>query len=103
MRHLTGSQINRSGALESYAFEWASKKARKLLIDDGLATVEDLATMADADVEKLIEKYYVVIETKDEEIILVKGENMDKFKEIAIYFARRQIDEWHSDRKADDE
>ena len=66
------------------------KKARKLLIDDGLATVEDLATMTDTDVEKLIEKYYVVIETKDEEIILVKGENMDKFKEIAIYFDRRQ-------------
>ena len=64
------------------------RNARKLLINEKLASVDEVAVMSSNEVESLIKKYYEVISNYGEEVILVKKDDMDKFKKIVKYLYR---------------
>lgn len=64
------------------------KAARRILIDDGLAKVEEVALMTCVEVcSKLLESYEVVA-CEDENITIVKKEYMDTYNEIVRSLSR---------------
>ena len=68
----------------TYLFDYIGqeKNARKLLIAEKLAKPEELAVMSGEEVSKIILEHYTVISTQDEEILLVRKENLDTFNSI---------------------
>ena len=64
------------------------RDARRLLIKEKLATVEDVALMTSEEVGMMICEHYEVVSKEAEQIVLIKKENMDKFREIAVYLNR---------------
>lgn len=73
-----------------YLFEYTGQErdARKLLIDERISPVEDVAIMSSADVSTKIQERYNVVAKADEEIILVKKEDMEKFEKIVKVLSR---------------
>lgn len=76
-------------ALESHMnYIGMERSARKLLIDEKLATAEEVAMMTCVEVcEKLLE-FYEVISCEDEDITIVKKEDMQVFNNIVKYLSR---------------
>jgi hypothetical protein len=64
------------------------RDARQVLINDKLAKVEDVALMTSEEVSMMICEHYEVVSKEDEQIILMKKEDMDKFRKMAIYLNR---------------
>ena len=54
------------------------RAARKLIIKDGFAKAEDVATMTSLDVCEVIVKHYTYLSNSDERIILVRNEDWEK-------------------------
>ena len=64
------------------------RAARKLLLKDKIATAEEIAIMTDIEVyNKLLEQYEVMM-AENERILIVAKENVQAFKEIAVYLSR---------------
>lgn len=64
------------------------RDARKILIDEKLAKAEEVAVMTSLDVcEKLLETYEVV-SAEDEDITLVKKDDMKTYNDIVKYLSR---------------
>lgn len=59
-----------------------------MLINEKLASVGEVAVMSSNEVESLIKKHYEVVSNYGEEVILVKIDDMDKFKKIVKYLKR---------------
>lgn len=64
------------------------RQARRLLIDEKLATVEDVAVMTGGEVSDMIQEHYEVIFSQGEEILLVKKSDMTKFQSFAKFLYR---------------
>ena len=64
------------------------RDARKLLIDEKIASVEDVAIMSSEDVEEKIRERYEVVAKADEEILLVKKEGMEQFEKLVVILTR---------------
>lgn len=73
-----------------YLFNYTGqeRKARKLLIDEKIAPIIDVAIMSGKDVEEKIRERYEVVVKADEEIILVKKEDMEQFEKLVKYLTR---------------
>ena len=73
-----------------YLFNYTGqeRKARKLLIDEKIAPIEEVAIMSGKDVEEKIRERYEVVAKADEEIILVKKEDMEQFEKLVKYLTR---------------
>ena len=68
-----------------YLFEYAGQErdARKLLINEKIASVEEVAIMSGEDVEEKIQERYEVVAKAYEEIILVKKRGRGAVQEIS--------------------
>lgn len=68
-----------------YLFDYAGKErdARKLLINEKIASIEEVAIMSDGDVADKIQERYEVVARADEEIILVKKRGHGTIQEIS--------------------
>lgn len=73
-----------------YLFDYTGQErdARKLLIDEKIASIEEVAIMSGDEVEEKIQERYEVVAKADEEIILVKKEDMEKFEKLVKVLAR---------------
>lgn len=73
-----------------YLFEYTGQErdARKLLIDEKIAPIEDVAVMSGEDVEEKIRERYEVVAKADEEILLVKKEDMEQFEKLVEVLSR---------------
>lgn len=73
-----------------YLFEYTGQErdARKLLIDEKIAPIEDVAIMSSEDVEEKIRERYEVVAKADEEIFLVKKEDMKQFEKLVEVLSR---------------
>lgn len=64
------------------------RNARSILIDERLAKAEEVALMTCLDVcDKLLE-YYEVVACEDEDITIVKKEDLKKYNEIVRFISR---------------
>lgn len=64
------------------------RAARKILLDEKLAEAEEVATMTCVEVcERLLESYEVVA-CEDEDITIVKKENMKTYNDIVRFLSR---------------
>ena len=64
------------------------RDARKVIMNDGLASPEEVATMTCVEVcGKLLEEYEVV-SCESEDITIVKKEDMDTYNSIVKYLSR---------------
>lgn len=74
---------------DTFNYTEQEKRARHLLINEGLETVEHVALMTSGEVLEKIKKYFEVIFAEDEKILLIKkGEDMATFKSIAKFLMR---------------
>ena len=73
-----------------YLFDYAGQErdARELLIDEKIASIKDVAIMSGEDVEEKIKERYEVVAKADEEILLVKKEDMKQFEKLVKVLAR---------------
>ena len=73
-----------------YLFDYAGQErdARELLIDEKIASIKDVAIMSGEDVEEKIRERYEVVAKADEEILLVKKEDMEQFEKLVKILAR---------------
>lgn len=73
-----------------YLFDYTGQErnARKLLIDENIASIEEVAIMSSDEVEEKIRERYEVVAKADEEIILVKKEDMEQFEKLVKVLAR---------------
>ena len=73
-----------------YLFDYTGQErnARKLLIDEKIASIEEVAIMSGDEVEEKIRERYEVVAKADEEIILVKKEDMEQFEKLVKVLAR---------------
>ena len=73
-----------------YLFNYTGqeRKARKLLIDEKIAPIEEVAIMSGKDVEEKIRERYEVVVKADEEVILVKKEDMEQFEKLVKVISR---------------
>ena len=66
------------------------RDAREILLKDNLATVEDVALMANLDVfDRLLKKYEVVM-CEQEDILLIDKKKMKEFNSMAVYLSRQR-------------
>ena len=64
------------------------RDARAILLNDNLATAEDVAMMTSLDVfDRLLEKYEVVM-CEPEDILLIDKKEMEEFRSMAVYLSR---------------
>jgi hypothetical protein len=64
------------------------RNARSILIDERLAKAEEVALMTCLDVcDKLLE-YYEVVACEDEDITIVKKEDIKKYNDIVRFISR---------------
>ena len=62
--------------------------ARAILLNDNLATVEDVAMMTSLDVfDRLLEKYEVIM-CEEQDILLIDKKKMEEFNKMAVYLRR---------------
>lgn len=73
-----------------YLFDYAGQErdARELLIDEKIASIKDVAIMSGEDVEEKIKERYEVVAKADEEILLVKKEDMKQFEKLVKILTR---------------
>lgn len=73
-----------------YLFDYAGQErdARKLIINEKIASIEEVAIMSDVDVADKIQERYEVVAKADEEIILVKKEDMEQFEKLVKVLTR---------------
>lgn len=73
-----------------YLFNYTGqeRKARKLLIDEKISSVEDVAIMSGKDVGEKIQERYEVVVNANEEIFLVKKEDMEQFEKLVKVLSR---------------
>lgn len=64
------------------------RAARKLIIKDGFAKAEDVATMTGLDVCEVIVKHYTYLANSDERIILVRNEDWETVAPMLIFLDR---------------
>ena len=78
-----------SRRLESHLnYTGMERCARRLVLDDKLASAEEVATMTSFEVCELIEEYYEVVFCENEEVGLVKKENIDAYNSIVKKLCR---------------
>jgi len=67
-----------------YLFEYLGQEgdARRLLLTEKLVKPEEIAVMSGGEVSDMIQRYYTVISTHGEEILLVRKEDLDTFNSI---------------------
>ena len=65
-----------------YLFDYTGQErdARELLIDEKIASIEDVAIMSGEDVEEKIRERYEVVAKAGEEILLVKKEDRSNLR-----------------------
>ena len=64
------------------------RDARAILLNDNLATVEDVAMMTSLDVfDRLLEKYEVIM-CEEQDILLIDKKKMEEFNKMAVYLRR---------------
>ena len=64
------------------------RDARAILLNDNLATVEDVAMMTSLDVfDRLLEKYEVIM-CEEQDILLIDKKKMKEFNSMAVYLRR---------------
>ena len=73
-----------------YLFNYTGqeRKARKLLIDEKISSVVDVAVMSGKDVEEKIQEHYEVVVKANEEVLLVKKEDMEQFEKLVKVISR---------------
>lgn len=73
-----------------YLFDYTGQErnARKLLIDEKIASIEEVAIMSGDEVEEKIRERYEVVAKADEEILLVKKEDMEQFEKLVKVLSR---------------
>ena len=73
-----------------YLFDYTGQErdARELLIDEKISPIEEVAIMSGEDVEEKIRERYEVVAKADEEILLVKKENMEQFDKLVKVLTR---------------
>lgn len=64
------------------------RDARKLLIDKELATADEVAIMTCIEVCSKILETYEVVSCEDEDITIVKHDDMDTYKSIVRFLSR---------------
>jgi len=64
------------------------RAARKLIIKDGFAKTEDVATMTSLDVCDIIVKHYTYLANSDERIILVRNEDWETVAPLLKFLDR---------------
>lgn len=64
------------------------KSARKILIDKKLATVDEVALMTCVEVCGKLLEYYEVVSCEDEDITIVKREDISTYNSIVMYLSR---------------
>ena len=62
--------------------------ARKILIDEKLAKAEDVALMTDVEVYGIILEHYQVVAVENEDITIVKNEDMETYNKIVRFLSR---------------
>ena len=64
------------------------RDARAILLNDNLATAEDVAMMTSLDVfDRLLEKYEVIM-CEEQDILLIDKKKMKEFNSMAVYLSR---------------
>ena len=64
------------------------RDARAILLNDNLATTEDVAMMTSLDVfDRLLEKYEVIM-CEEQDILLIDKKKMEEFNKMAVYLRR---------------
>ena len=64
------------------------RDARAILLNDNLATAEDVALMTSLDVfDRLLEKYEVIM-CEEQDILLIDKKKMKEFNSMAVYLRR---------------
>ena len=64
------------------------RDARAILLNDNLATAEDVAMMTSLDVfDRLLEKYEVIM-CEEQNILLIDKKKMKEFNSMAVYLRR---------------
>ena len=64
------------------------RDARAILLNDNLATAEDVAMMTSLDVfDRLLEKYEVIM-CEEQDILLIDKKKMEEFNKMAVYLRR---------------
>ena len=64
------------------------RDARKIVLKDNLAKVEDVAIMTDIEVYEILLQKYEVVMCEPERILLIDKQKMEEFKNIAVYLNR---------------
>lgn len=64
------------------------RAARKLLLDEELAKAEEVATMTRVEVCEMLLKSYEVVSCENEDITIVKKEDMKIYNSIAKFLSR---------------
>lgn len=81
-------KIDGRGLASEVNYLGQERAARKLLLKDKIATAEEIAIMTDIEVyNKLLEQYEFMMAENDR-ILIVAKENVQAFKEIAVYLSR---------------
>ena len=64
------------------------RDARAILLNDNLATAEDVAMMTSLDVfDRLLEKYEVIM-CEEQDILLIDKKKIEEFNKMAVYLRR---------------
>ena len=64
------------------------RDARAILLNDNLATAEDVAMMTSLEVfDRLLEKYEVIM-CEEQDILLIDKKKMEEFNKMAVYLRR---------------
>lgn len=64
------------------------RAARKILIDEKLATADEVAFMTCVEVSEKLLEYYEVVSSGPEDITIVKHEDMSTYNSIVRYLSR---------------
>lgn len=64
------------------------KDIRKILIDEKIRRAEDVAIMTSVEVCDALLEHYTVVSCEDEDITIVKHEDMDMYNSIVKYLSR---------------
>lgn len=64
------------------------RAARKLALDDKMATPEEIAIMSELEVCDLIMEKYEIIASESEKLLLIPRDEMEEFEKMAVYLSR---------------
>lgn len=65
-----------------FNFNGQERHARKVLIDEKIASAEEVALMLSSEVSDKIQEHYKVLSTSGEEIVLLKKDCIEQFLKI---------------------